>query len=644
MASVFLSYARDDRAKAEAIAAALGQRGHSVWWDRHLEGGSRFSQEIEQALKDAEVVVVLWSGASLQSAWVQDEAAEGRDSGRLVPAVIDRSKPPLGFRQYQAIDLSGWKGRGDAAEVDALHRAILARAGSPVAADATAAKRRSMPTLSRPVVIAALLMLVVAAAAYVWLLSSGQGKPQALRIQLGEIAATSPDVPPSLPAGLRDEMLNALATDSVLIATLEPNPKASPGFALGGSVRGVGGMLAFTVHLVNERTGATVWTDTLERPAAIADMAPRQLAMAVSQVLRCGIGGAARHPKPLPDESLSLYLSFCEEYWADTAGRPFNPSRAVDFAQRLTDASPDFSRGWSALAEVAAWPLPGKQAASAAALSARATEAANKAVKLDPGNSEAYQALASVQPPLAHAERERLHLKSISVQPSNCGCEYVGYGNFLNRVGRDAEAADAYRRARDMIPLSAEVNMRWAEGLFMVGRAEEARRIVAEVLKIWPDYGFIREVLLHNALWTKDYGEAADLLADPRTPLAEMERAALLATVNALKSGDTGARARAAAAIRDVGGENFDNARLPILALALLGEEQEALALAARVLPGDKSRAMGVLYDPPLAGARRRPEFARLAQRLGLVEYWRNSKRKPDFCKEREPAPVCAAI
>ena len=614
-----------------------------MWWDRHLEGGSRFSQEIERALKDAEVVLVLWSHASLQSAWVQDEAAEGRDSGRLVPAVIDRSKPPLGFRQYQAIDLSGWKGRGNAAAIDALHRAILARAGSAEPAAASEPKRRALPELRRPAIIAVLLALMVAAAAYYWLAPAGRGQPEALRIQLGEITAT-PDVPASLPSGLRDEMLNALATDAVLIATLEPNPRATPGFALSGSVRGSGELLTFTVHLVNEATGATVWSETLERPAAIADMAVRQVAVAVSQVLRCGLGGAARYPKTLPDESLSLYLSFCEEYWADTAGKPLNPSRAVDFAQRLTDASPDFSRGWSALAEVAAWPLPTNQEASAAALNARAVAAANKAVELDPENSEAYQALASAQPPLAHADRERLHLKSISVQPSDCGCEHVSYGSFLNRVGRNAEAAEAYRRAHDMIPLSAEVNMRWAEGLFMIGRAAEARRIVADVLKIWPDYGFVREVLLRNALWTREYAEAAELLADPRTPLSEKERGALLAAVAALRSGDAGNKAKAISAIRDVGGETFDDARLPILALASLGAEQEALSLASRLLPRTKSRAMGVLYDPPLAGMRRRPEFAKLAQQLGLVSYWRQSKRKPDFCKERDPAPVCAAL
>ena len=60
---------------------------------------------------------MLWSAQSVQSAWVRDEAAAGRDSGRLVPVMIDETDPPLGFRQFQSIDLSRWKKRGKSAGV-----------------------------------------------------------------------------------------------------------------------------------------------------------------------------------------------------------------------------------------------------------------------------------------------------------------------------------------------------------------------------------------------------------------------------------------------------------------------------------------------------------------------------------------------
>jgi tetratricopeptide (TPR) repeat protein len=103
VAQIFLSYSREDAERAKVLAGRLGDHGHNVWWDRNIAGGSKFAAEIEQALNAAEVVIVLWSERSIKSTWVLDEAAEGRDSGRLLPVVLDDCKPPLGFRQFQAI-------------------------------------------------------------------------------------------------------------------------------------------------------------------------------------------------------------------------------------------------------------------------------------------------------------------------------------------------------------------------------------------------------------------------------------------------------------------------------------------------------------------------------------------------------------
>ncbi len=124
MARVFLSYARDDAELAKRLAGLIGDAGHDVWWDREIQGGSRFSNEIDKALQDAEAVLVLWTAASIKSAWVQDEAAEGRDSGRLVPLVLDGIRPPLGFRQYQSIELGNWNGDSEPEQLDVLLRTI----------------------------------------------------------------------------------------------------------------------------------------------------------------------------------------------------------------------------------------------------------------------------------------------------------------------------------------------------------------------------------------------------------------------------------------------------------------------------------------------------------------------------------------
>ena len=112
MASLFISYAREDASVAARIAAALEAAGHQVWWDLRLAPGAEYSPAIERALEESDRVLVLWSAHAAGSAWVRDEAAAGRDAGKLVPLTIDGGTPPLGFRQYQLINLRPWLASG----------------------------------------------------------------------------------------------------------------------------------------------------------------------------------------------------------------------------------------------------------------------------------------------------------------------------------------------------------------------------------------------------------------------------------------------------------------------------------------------------------------------------------------------------
>lgn len=121
---LFVSYAREDAAVAERLARALEASGHEVWWDRQLRAGSAFSDEIEQALDTSEKVLVLWSAWGVRSPWVRDEAAVARDADKLLPLTLDKTLPPLGFRQFHAIDLGGWLNGSDASLPDSLALAL----------------------------------------------------------------------------------------------------------------------------------------------------------------------------------------------------------------------------------------------------------------------------------------------------------------------------------------------------------------------------------------------------------------------------------------------------------------------------------------------------------------------------------------
>lgn len=115
MASVFISYAREDRQTAQALAKLIEAQGLDVWWDRELVPGEAYADIIEGELDQAMAVIVLWSQHSRNSYWVRDEAAVGRDRNRLVPIQLDEKLPPLGFRQIHTADLSRWDGQNEAA-------------------------------------------------------------------------------------------------------------------------------------------------------------------------------------------------------------------------------------------------------------------------------------------------------------------------------------------------------------------------------------------------------------------------------------------------------------------------------------------------------------------------------------------------
>lgn len=113
MADVFLSYAREDSARAEQVAKGLADAGLDVFWDNEIPPGTTWADYIEQKLTQCKALIVLWSADSTKSQWVREEARMGRDKGVLIPVMIDSSTPPFGFGEVQAANLATWNGEAD---------------------------------------------------------------------------------------------------------------------------------------------------------------------------------------------------------------------------------------------------------------------------------------------------------------------------------------------------------------------------------------------------------------------------------------------------------------------------------------------------------------------------------------------------
>jgi hypothetical protein len=109
MQELFISYCRHDFDTANALADTLSKAGLSVWLDRRaIQEGATFDTQIEEAIAQTRVVIVIWSEHSAKSHWVRAEAAYALGKHKLLPISIDQSEPPLQFMQIQTIDFRYW--------------------------------------------------------------------------------------------------------------------------------------------------------------------------------------------------------------------------------------------------------------------------------------------------------------------------------------------------------------------------------------------------------------------------------------------------------------------------------------------------------------------------------------------------------
>ena len=137
MADVFVSYARSDKARVAPLVAAIEARGWSVWWDPEIDAGQQFDDQIEEELKAAKAVLVIWTPSSVASRWARGEAREAADLGTLVPARFDGARLPMDVRAIHTTDMDGWGENANGPQFQSLLRALstmIARHGGPGAA------------------------------------------------------------------------------------------------------------------------------------------------------------------------------------------------------------------------------------------------------------------------------------------------------------------------------------------------------------------------------------------------------------------------------------------------------------------------------------------------------------------------------
>ncbi len=84
---------------------------------------------IREVIDKCSAAIVLWSGKSVESDFVMDEASHAKNRGKLCPARIDEVDLPFGFGQTHTDDLIGWDGELTHAGFQGLVRSLETRVG-----------------------------------------------------------------------------------------------------------------------------------------------------------------------------------------------------------------------------------------------------------------------------------------------------------------------------------------------------------------------------------------------------------------------------------------------------------------------------------------------------------------------------------
>lgn len=633
LASVFLSYDHEDMAIAGALAEAVEKAGHSVWYDRHIHGGAQYSRKIEQALGAADAVVVLWSGNSIDSAWVRDEAADGRDSGKLVPLTLGGVSPPMGFRQFQTIDLGDWKGRGKVPKLAELLAAIEAQAEDiPLEEQAERPRpkrreQRQTPQFPRAALLGTLLALALVFAGWKILGS------KALPVVAVEAATSSPQSQAAAnDLFVKLGSLAQIGEGKWQLVDRQSAPE-HPTFVFRAADSGSAGKPQATVVMLDGKDGAVLWSRQFEGGAE-ADL-KLQLALTAGRVLRCALD--SRESGGLRRNLLKLFLDGCALL---AEASYYEAEKGASILRQVVQAEPKFAPAWGPLI------VADLTAADIAALNNVATlpklkltlqrdiSLANKAV---PDLPELMLPRLRSLPPTAYGDAIEVLEEAVAKAPDNTILLNELAGQYP-RVGRTADALNAARRVAELDPLSPNAQTALVLALAYDGRISAAREELAKLGKTWPGTGAWRDAMwaFHLRFGDPDvamrFTEFADsegfrlMFAARRDPSADKVAAFVAHTRQALESPNSG----------------FQFGQI-IQPLGEFGQIEEIYRWLDRAPTDVIAKDSYILFRPHLAILRRDPRFMALADRIGLVRYWSESGVWPDFCRDPQLPYDCKA-
>ncbi|MGA2953930.1 MAG: TIR domain-containing protein [Caulobacteraceae bacterium] len=634
MADVFISYARSTVDTAQLIAEALRADGYSVWIDADLPVHREFPTVIEENLRAARAVLVLWSKDARASRWVPAEADLAHAAGTLVQFSLDGGAPPFPFNRMQCEKGDGWTGDFNAACWRKIRASIAELVG-------------------RQAVVATAPLEAVTA------------KERRLAVLAFDNLSTDPELT-FFSDGVSEEIQQTVAKGSDLKVVARSSSFQFRGAdkavgkvaaALGathlldGSVRRSGARVRIVAQLVECASANTLWADQFDGKLDDVFELQERIASAVAQALKVTLDLPAQTRVLDP----AMYEMFLRARGILAAGNGMfdqTSSQAAPLLEVVVASAPDYAPAWELLASARAWILHQGRVDYAAAR-AGVIDAAQTALRLDPKRGHAYVALSLLEPWGAYAVRERLLQQALRVEPNEPGV-LTEMSRFCWSVGRFRDALRFAEQACEINPMMPAARLHVAQMRTYIGDYEASIRMHQELHGRWPHNLTILLSLLNFAAGLEHW----DAYDDAARSVDLFDNSGLQGVL--LRNSQRQAEARrtrdpdlCAAVMQRTLRELEKNGTLPLTqveAIAELGMAEEAFALAERASYDHMFTPDGLqrdYYPGTILGRwsvlNKTPRFIPLCDRLGLCAYWRQTGAWPD-CVDWAPYDFKAEV
>lgn len=410
-------------------------------------------------------------------------------------------------------------------------------------------------------------------------------------------------------------------------------------FVIDGEVRREGAVFAVAVRVEDAATGATILARSFEAPARQAEALPDRVAASVAAI---SWGYQFTNPELHAGGAMSVYeLEQHGEYYA-----------AYQTARALANRLPDNVVAQMDYAAEAMNLFYSSPATRKMGLVLEARKAEQQAVRLAPGNGNAYGIFASTTPEYMWGEREGYIRKALTLSPESIGA--AGYLTWLLvESGRFNDAEPFANSIHERFPYEFYSFARPAARLMGLGKAGEAQAIILRARRLWPDDNRLLDQHFEATALSGDLRGASLLLQD-HDAMSHLPSAKLKTWRDILRA----LKSRRPDDIRAVSGDcgsPGDEWWSCMVALAALGQLDPAFRIADSVYPDQRGSTRAALeqkwiaapipfthylFLPATASMRADPRFPEIVDRVGLLPYWKSTHHIPDFCAN-EQVPLC---